>query len=400
MSRPRLRLRSEHLVLAASLALLLAATLLFGRAPVTGADPDDVYQGSTHFTSPSGGRAFHDLLAELDVKPLRHQKTSDAVPRDVGTLLLIAPGHAPDGKEIEALAGWVQDGGTLVWIAGRKTTPAAADALLKPFGLASEARTGAAVATTGRLSPWGDGPRRYALRCGGPISIAAPPDPAQILIQDPAGAVAGVAVPKGRGRFVALTELDLVSNGGLRTEDHAEFMVHLALLSAGPRRIAFDEYHHGFRDHDSPASLLLESPLGAAAGLLLVAGFAAVYAHRRRLGPPVDTHDERRRRPGEAFDAFAGAAGRLRAAPAAMALILAEFEAFLERQLGVSRLPQADHAAVRAGLAPGELAEALEAARAVAVSRADEPALIHVSRRLEELRRRLVARRAKERRAT
>ncbi len=400
MSRPRVRIRTDHLVIAASVALLVAATLLLGRAPVSGSDPDDVFQGSSTFTTPSGGRAFHDVLAELGARPLRIRRKPAAIPRDVGALLLIAPGHPPEEDDIDALADWVRGGGTLIWVAGRKSTVDQAEKLLRPFGLAAEARTGEAVSMTGRLAPWDAGPRRYRLLCGGPLRIVRPEEPGQILLEDAAGAVAGAAVALGRGRFVALSDLDLVSNRGLRTEDHAEFMVHLATLAAGDRAIAFDEYHHGIREQDSPASLLLGSPLGPAAGLLLLAAFAAVYSHRRRLGPPVDTRDERRRRPGEAFDAFAGAAGRLRAAPEAMALILVEFEAFLERQLGVSKLPKADDAAVRAGLEPGQLSEVLEAARAVAVSRADEPAFLHVSRRLESLRRRLISQRAKQRRAT
>ncbi len=396
MNSPLRRVRSDHLLIAGGLALLVVAVLLFGRTPVTGADPNDVFQGSTQYTTPSGARAFHDLLGELGTPVVRHRRAPDTLPPDLGALFVIAPSHAPEEAGIASLASWVDRGGTLVWLPARKTTTSQADAMLKPFGLSAKARTGEGTETSGTLAPLG-GRGAYALRVGGALALARPE--AGVLVQDAAGAVLAAAVPKGRGRFIALMDLDLVANGGLKTADHAEFMVHLATKAARGRRVAFDEYHHGFRESDTVLSLLMGSPLGAAAGLLVLAGFAAVFSRGRRLGPPVDTRDERRRRPSEALDAFAGVAGRLRAAPEAMRLILGEFEGYLEKELGTSKLPPAEHAAVRAGLAEGELTEALEAARLVAGSRADEPAFLQASRGLERVRRRLTQQREKQRRA-
>ena len=197
----------------------------------------------------------------------------------------------------------------------------------------------------------------------------------------------------GEGRFIALAEPALLTNGGLEEADNAEFMVHLAMLASRGRPVVFDEFHHGFMERGSPLAILADSPLGVAVVLALAACFCGVFAANRRLGPPVDLHEERRRKPTEHVDACARLCASLGAGPQALSMILSEFEGEVRRLDGELEHGGAERLDARAGLPPGTVARVVEHARMIARDPGASDALLVAScHELEDLRARLAAR--------
>jgi hypothetical protein len=358
-------------------------------------------------------KAFYVLLRDLGYPASRHAGRLELLPRDTSLLLLLAPPAPLEEAEAAWAKQWVEGGGTLIWAprAGVAAAPEAAaaprrakrprsarpaesdpvpDTLLAAFGLKRVEDAAAAHARAqATLDPLGGDPRRvYALEVSTRLRLAAdPPAPrARPLARDGAGWIAAV-IEAGRGRFVALADPGCVANGGMKAADHAEFAVHLAALAAGGGRIAFDEFHHGDDRGQSAFAVVWNSPLRAALILLVLAAYGAVLASGRRLGPPAEGHEERRRRPAEFMDACASLCRRLRAAPAVAAVLADEFELDVRRRAGGAAPEAAARIAARAGLTSARLTGALERARALARrARVEEAELLACARELESIR--------------
>lgn len=356
-----MKLRAEHWVVLGSVVALFAGALLAVRRPRgLGRDPEDALRGSTHYTSPSGGKAFYSLLRDLGRGASRHSRKTELLADDVRLLLILGPSRPVTNEEAASLAGWVTEGGSILWCprAGGGTD----EPLLSAFGLAvasgSRDETSDVLAT---LEPVGGvAGVRYALSVTGERRLTG--GEAEVLAEDAGGWVA-VVIRKGQGRFIAFSEPRVFSNQGLARAAHAEFAVHLAILAAGKGRIAFDEYHHGFKEGQGALALVQETSLFPALLLGGAAVFLGLLASNRRLGPPIRTRRGERRRPAEFIEAFAGLCRRQRAARQIRAILEGEFRLFL-RQHGES-----------AG------------AQAVLDRRSDEGSLVRWCRELEEARR-------------
>ncbi len=337
MKTPGIRLRNDHLVVMGSAVLLFLGALLAVQRPRgQGRDPQDALRGSSRYTSPSGGKALYALLRDLGYPATRWARKIQLLPDDLGLLLVVAPSRAPSPEEAGWLDGWVAAGGTLLWCPRSKPAGPAEDPVLAAFGLSSE---GGSADVTGEvpatLKPLGGGAdRTYALSVTAERRLAARPGTrAEVLAEDGKGWVAAV-VPRGRGRFIALAEPRLLTNAGLSRAEHAVFAVHLAALAAGGRRIAFDEFHHGFEEGQGAFALLWDSPLMGALALGVLAAFLGILASDRRLGPPIRLRREERRKPAEFIDALAGLCRRQRAAAQVQGILLSEYRLFLRRRGG------------------------------------------------------------------
>ncbi|HEX7901207.1 MAG TPA: DUF4350 domain-containing protein [Planctomycetota bacterium] len=347
----RLKLRTEHFVILGSGAALMAGVLLVGPG-LTGAgrDPKDEMRASSHYTTPSGGKALFALLRDLGFDARRHERKLGLLPRDARALFLIAPKTPLDAEEIREAVAFVEQGGTLV--------AAGDEPLSTAFGVKFSGGDPATVESGGR---------RYAL------------------------ASEVVDLPRGRGRFVALADAKIASNRGLREGDHAEYLVHLAARARGP--VFFDEFHHGFQGGQTATAILMDSPLGGAVWIALIAAYLGVLAAGRRLGPPVDPHLERRRKPREYLDAFAGVCAKLRAGPQAAGLVAAEFRHFLRTRFGAATPDAAARVAARFDIDPAEVARVADALSALEkAGRAGERELVDAFRDVERLRRQFLDR--------
>ncbi len=390
--KKRFNFRLEHFVIAGSVALILVGILVFGRRPRgMGHDPRGNLQGSTRYTTPGGGKAFHDLLRNLGFPVLRHERSIGLASGSLRVLFLLAPLQKLKNEEVAGFVRWVEKGNTLVWCPreGKEADPK--DPLPAGFGLETVAG-GVQNKAEASLAPMGGPPgAAYALSVApGPRLRAGEGFPAQPLAAG-GGEWVVAMVPRGTGRFVALADVRLVSNEGLRNAGNAEFMVHLAAIAAKGGTIGFDEFHRGFKGDQSAFAVVWESPLGPAILLILAGAFLGVLSTGRRLGPPVDLHEERRRRPAEFIEAFAGLCRRMGAASQAMAMVSAEFRLFLKRRLAIFSPGAAEALAGRAGLAPSAVADVLERARRVAADhRAWSAAFLSCCCEIEHVRRALI----------
>jgi hypothetical protein len=377
-------------VIVGGLALMVASILLFARRPRgLGYDPEEAKQGSSRFTTPAGGKALYVLLRRMGVDLYRHERRLELVGQDTRAVFLWAANPLSQ-EEVGWAVDWVsRQGGTIVWCPRRGAEPGP---LLEAFGLELKGRPGpeseTVRATLEALDPSLEKP--YKLVVGVGRRLAAKGDAKaswRIIAQDGRGEVVAAVVSRGVGRFVALADPRLFGNAGLAAADHAEFMVHLAILVAGGGRAALDEYHHGFTEGQSAFAILWDSSVAPAVGLGIAAALAGVFAGGRRLGPPVDLREGRRRRPTEFMDAFAGLCRKMKAAPAVMGVILAEFRMFLLRHYGAADPEAAARLETWAGLPPGSVPETLDRAHWLASAPgASDADFLACCRQLEEVR--------------
>lgn len=356
------RIRTETLVVVGGVVVLFLGALLAVRRPGgLGRDPKDALRGSSHYTSPSGGKALYSLLRGLGKPVSRHSRKTELLADDVGLLMILGSSKPVTQEEAAALSGWVAEGGSILWCP--RTGRVGDEPILSAFGLGE--RSGSKDETSGvsaTLEPVGGGAGvRYALSVTGERRLTG--REAEVLAEDAGGWLAAV-VRKGRGRFIALAEPRILTNRGLSAVGHAEFAVHLAVLAAGGRRIAFDEYHHGFQEGQGALALIMDTSLFPALLLLGLALFLGLIASDRRLGPPLNLRREERRRPAEFIDAFAGLCRRQRAAGQVRAILQGEFRLFLRQHGGADR-----------------------AAAVLRKGGGDEATLVKWCRELEELRR-------------
>lgn len=365
--RRRVSIRTEHFVVVGGITLLFAGVLIFGQRPRgLGRDPENVRQGSSRFTTPAGGKAYFALLKSVGLPAIRHERMIELLPGDARLLMILATTERFEPSEIRSAQEWVERGGTILWCPRLGTSD---DPLLPAFGFELH-RKPAADPVEARATL--EGGESYALAITRRFRLTSAS--ARPIAQDAEGWIVAEA-RRGKGRFIAVAEPALISNGGLAQSENAEFMVHLAATAARGGTIAFDEYHHGFTGGQSATAILWDSPLAWSACLILAAMVCGVFATGRRLGPPIDLHEERRRRPAEYIDAFANLCRRMKAGPQALGMVLAEFRLFLQRQSG----------AAGAGLPLKELMNRM--GRLAAAPRVDDSTLVRCTRDLENLRR-------------
>ena len=69
------KLRLEHLILVGSVAAIFTATLVLAPKPRSlGYDPKNEKQGSSHYSSPLGAKAYFALLESLGTRAFRHER--------------------------------------------------------------------------------------------------------------------------------------------------------------------------------------------------------------------------------------------------------------------------------------------------------------------------------------
>jgi hypothetical protein len=388
---PFARIRTEHLLLLGSVVATFAATLLFAQRPRSlGHDPKNEKQGSSRYSSPLGGKAFYTLLEALGHAPFRHDRALGLLPESSRELVMLGLGKAPSDPEVEELRDWVTRGGTLVWCRRRGSNLDADDPILKVFGLRLVGfEDDANVELPASLGPLDRRETRsYTISASrGPrLEAAGGTRGAEALAGDDEGWVAAI-VPRGEGRLLALSDPGLVANGSISRADNAEFMVRMADIAARGGPIAFDEFHHGFTEGQSAFAILWGSSLRAVLLLGVAAVFCGVFAAGRRLGPAVDVHEERRRRPAEFIEAFAGLCRKRKAGPQALSMVLSEFRLYLQQAHGAATPEAIGRVSARAGLDPQAVAATIErATRLSKAATADDAAFVSCCRQLETVR--------------
>ncbi len=193
-------------------------------------------------------------------------------------LFVFTPTSPYTYDEANATAGWVHDGGVLVYASEQGDQELDTALSVNRLGrLVSSDIAGASGAFL-------DGVSRVA---GGtdaqPFGLGA----GQVAVLRSAGLPIAYLERFGRGLVVALADPLELCNGYLEKADNGRFLADLLGLVPAGAPVAFDEYHHGLTAADlTPAAWIL-TPWGAALLWLIVAIFFGLVLRGRRFGPLV-----------------------------------------------------------------------------------------------------------------
>ena len=330
-----MRPRNALLLSFGSLALLLTVVALLGRRPQEDLDQ----RPSTFLAGPGGARALLDATLRLGVPVQRFRVR----PRDLATLapvegsvlLILGPSLEVSAPEVGAIVAYAASSDLV--LAGK-----AAESLMRCFGYrvhqrlfdsALVVRPGAPVAAD---APWAratlvatgvsrvvDSSRLFDV---GRIACQVPPVHAlDTLLLTDAGRLVAVRLRRSdvARTVILVSDEELFRNRTLRRTWAGPFV--LDLVTAGRRRVVFDEFHHGFGPSGSLAALAIawsaRSPWGWMVWQLAAVGLLALACGAVRFGPARAGIPRMRRSPLEHLRALAHALAAARGHDVAIAAI-------------------------------------------------------------------------------
>ncbi|MBW1721189.1 MAG: DUF4350 domain-containing protein [Deltaproteobacteria bacterium] len=244
--------------------------------------PQGLQRPTSYFPGPGGYKALYLWLKGLGLPVKRWEQPPDRLAGEVSVLLIVEPELVPEGRELEALTGWVRKGGTLILAVGRPK------GFLSCFGfeLAPPTGTNGGGVTKG-LPAFQPGPytlKVSSIQGGGHLDLVTKRPEAVLHCRDRWGGLLA-AVREGKGQVIALADPTLFSNILLGKADHARLALNLALAHLGQGALCMDEYYHGYGRAASVWEHLFTS--SAAVPLLQAVIFLLVLwaATGRRFGP-------------------------------------------------------------------------------------------------------------------
>lgn len=384
---------------AATGAFLILSVLLANLSTPKHGDPI-AQRPSTFFTDPTGARGLLLVMRRLLPAAQQWRRPFHMLPRDGvdgASSLIVADPKIPLGKrELESLNRWLTDGGQLILLsrngwplrdrlgADNESTEQAEqsnDGTVKEIEdeLYNETDSETAQPTATFLSRYAPGlrwakPANFRVEPAVGTSIPAEDvklrwrrsfaqvDGAKSIAAANSEALA-VEIKVGEGRIVAIADPTMVSNGALRRSDNAVWLVSL-VAGWGDGRVLFDEYHHGFGDKRSAASLawaFAKTPWGWCLWQIAAAGLLYTFVYRRRFGRISEPPTFERSSPLDLVDARAGifrAAGAQRLATRLMVQNLSqELSQAHGRTIDVTSLSAQAGKRIATQIAPESLAE-------------------------------------------
>jgi len=291
--------RSDYIILAA-LAVFAAAVFLAMIAwGWLREDRQSPAVRTTHSTDFEGTLASYLLLKRLGLPVRRFDRPLLAeTASGVGVLVVLSPTVPFSPTEMERLRDWVVVGGVLVCDARTAAgvwDPAEAAPSLPPWVEGTDPadrRRVTSLPPDAAAQPLARDVRRVHFSTTETIEPGGSPDgdvgPLVLLLSDTRGARIA-ARQTGAGTVVALADSSFLANGWVGRADNAVLAVNLAVWAlgrAGPRRIAFDEYHFGYGRHQSRWRAMAAMLFGSAPGWAVLAATAAgvlglIYRGRR-----------------------------------------------------------------------------------------------------------------------
>ena len=308
---------------------------------------------TTYSVSPQGCKALFLVMEKLKLPVGRLRKPFTRL-SDAGTVLIVIDPLTkhPGKREVKRLSDWIRKGNALLLFEGFgrgdswTDTRSAKKRRKKRFRARISNRIGRSLGLHLEKTP-------HALKKEMPITFPGVDEIRtlevtgrarwtklskewDVLAKDESGAVV-VTRKFGTGRVVAVSDPRLPSNKNLGREDNLRFVLAAALEGRRPKKILFDEYHHGYVFAES-----LSRYLGASVFLwifiqALVGALLFFYSQRARLSGR--------------FRSLAGAKGRSSleyvasmanifescgASSAALEAILKRFLGRLARRIGIS----------------------------------------------------------------
>ena len=251
-------------------------------AVVIGQQKPDSPEHSTNSDAANGASAVM-LYASAMGHPARQVTGSFATP-DANTMLFVFTPTSPyTYDEANATAGWVRDGGVLVYASEQGDQEL--DTALNVNRSARLVSSDSADAT----GPFLEGVGTVA---GGTFAQPFGLGASQVALLSAERSPIAYEERFGRGLVIALADPLELCNGYLEKADNGRFLADLLGLVPAGASVAFDEYHHGLTASDlTPAAWIL-TPWGAALLWLIVAIFFGLFLRGRRFGPLVPRQAE------------------------------------------------------------------------------------------------------------
>lgn len=313
---------AQPLIVLPLLAVLIVATALLVKTPVSGREGDPRLSSTS--TQPLGAKLFYELAARLGYHTQR--ATSGALPPDdTAIVAILDPTVALTPLEVHAVLTHVRIGGALLVVLGNGTR-----ALADSIGVRADNTGGLLIANVGAMRQCRDAKpfTRTGLWFG-------PPSLLGLVIADSIVArtqlflqVTGTGIIKPRpamigmayagGRIIVASDPDVLRNDALRNCGYGLDVAAAAALAylrdaegANRKRLVFDEYHLGRGQRTGVSgvvqSYLTTTPSGRTLLQLCVAGLLLLLAIAPRVLPPRPDERGERRSPLEHVDALARA---------------------------------------------------------------------------------------------
>ncbi len=341
---------------------------------------------TTRSSEDGGTQALYTWLGQIGYDARRLEYREFELDENDAALLIFNPIESIGVAEADAILGWVERGGTLIF-ANDESDLFAGNDLLDQLNISINVYTTTDTITSAQtLQPVFDQPPTAELRVDtGRILRVDSSDYVTLVGTDDADLLVGIK--HGRGYLFISSTTHPFTNAGLRHDANAALVLNLLRRVPAGGRIQFDEYHLGFYTPPSPTATLLGSPLGwgAAYALLAIALYLALSG--RRFGRPVPVREDlARRSSAEYVESMADLLQRA----GQRGYVLKHFHTTLKRRLaapaGIS--PQLDDAAFVRELSrfrevdEAALTQLLARLRASSLS---EPELVRVVAEAEEL---------------
>jgi hypothetical protein len=353
------------LLIAGAVLLVLTAGLAF-----LGGDPKE--QGtpvpSTYSANPGGARAAYMLLQDLHYNVSRWERSPTELPTDDGDAVLIIaePLEPPTKKEQEALKGFVEEGGQVVFAGAR----------IKAFF--PEARVDEEFPSEEWKTFSADVPSNYTASAPKIVlqteATWRTPDASQLALYGETQSPVVVSWRIGDGRVLWWAAATPLTNSGISQKDNLNLFLNAMNFALASQKSAvhiyWDEYFHGERI--SLWSYVRKTPVTWGLVQIAVLGLIVLFTFSRRSGPTVMPPVVSRLAPLEFVDTLGGLYERAGAEPAVVGFVYQRFRATLSRQLRISSnvgdTELADAVQARLGWKETSLKQTL--ARALVASRA------------------------------
>lgn len=320
---PRLSSGDRKILIITGAAFVLLIVLGFLLAP---ADVDS--QSPTTYSAASGGaKAGFLLLRELGYHVERWEKPHSALQGDSHTVLILAdPRMIPDAKEKAAVAKFLAGGGRVIatGLTGGMFLPVnSSDYNPEPTGLSKEYDASTPAAVT-RAAP------KISL-----IPYASWSKGTAIPLYGAKDNVYAVQMPHGQGEAIWLASATPFTNSGIQLTGNLEFVL-AAIGDPQQTRVLFDEYVHGYGDHNREnekghpltTALLLQSA---------VLALAALLTFSRRSGPLRPVPPPSRLAPLEFVETLGGLYQQAHASAVAVDVYYQRFQYWITRRLGLNK---------------------------------------------------------------
>jgi hypothetical protein len=343
--------RTTALLTAAVLAAIIAGLVVFNR--LTGSEEErerhDMF--SSFSPSPDGTKALYTLLGDLGFRTRRSLEALDRVEwDDTDVLVLVQPFAALDQAEVDAMLGWVEEGGTVLLaghlLTGDPFSPLVAqddDPLEYHFPPQQDFATVTTVTSsmTDGAETWVRGvsttrPRllsgvgRFASRDlfseritetdVEPGNLTWRMGSHEVLVGEDESFVEISSM--GSGRVIKIADEGLLLNRSIDRGQNLVFVLNVLEHHGGSGRVVFDEAHRAIRPGQATTVWEVLGPASEAAFLqLLLAIVVALVALGWRAAPPLPERRVTRRRALEQIESLAGMLERAGAARLAIGLL-------------------------------------------------------------------------------